>query len=190
MGELPSTGKASKLVFLACVFKLIVTIPTWAQQAKKTSFFEFLALANSTLTDWMLFIVATYVLLHYLGGHSTSCTHHVRKKRSHTSNASVSSPTSRSSKNSRSSTRSSGSNISMRSYSTHTSDSSTATSVIDRRTSISVPMEQFLRGRNEYFDTARGMVEGSFGELGGSGAWRLSVEHGGLFQSVSEHGLE
>ncbi|KAK6518619.1 hypothetical protein TWF506_005754 [Arthrobotrys conoides] len=176
-------SKAPKFaVFLACALKLAVTIPTWAQRARQTSFYEFLALANSTLTDWMLFIVATYVLLHYLRKHNTGSQ---QKRRRYTS---ISSNISTSSRRSGSSAWS-GSNITVRSNTSYMTLSSVTTSVIDRHTQASPPMEQFLKCRDEYFLTAKGMVEGSFGELGGARVWNSGAEYGRL-EALLEQSLE
>ncbi|KAF3082519.1 hypothetical protein TWF569_004063 [Orbilia oligospora] len=164
--------KNSRLaVFLACALKLAVTVPTWAQKARKKSFFEFLALVDSMLTDWMLFIVITYVLLHYLNKYGSN----KRKK-----GGRYSSTSSKISRSSGGSDRSicSGSSITIRSNASYMSLGSITTSVIDYHNDVSFSMEQFLKGRDEYFLTAKGMVEGSFGEIDGSRIWDSGVEYG------------
>ncbi|KAF3312560.1 hypothetical protein TWF173_007170 [Orbilia oligospora] len=168
---LSNVGKNARLVvFLACALKITVTVPTWAQKARKKSFFEFLALLDSMLTDWMLFIVITYVLLHYLNKYGTN----KRKK-----GGRYSSTSSKISRLSGGSDRSMcGSNITIRSNASYMSLGSITTSVIDRHNDVSFSMEQFLKGRDEFFLTAKGMVEGSFGEIDSSRVWDSGVEYG------------
>lgn len=57
---------------------------------------------------------------------------------------------------------------------------SATASVTDRDNQISLPMEQFLKGRDEYFITVKGMVESSFDEYRGTRVWDSGFECGRL----------
>ncbi|KAK6515774.1 hypothetical protein TWF281_004364 [Arthrobotrys megalospora] len=175
-------NKNPKLVVLfVCAIKLAITIPIWAEKASQTSFLGLLELANSTLTDWMLFIFAAYALLQYIGGYGV-CSH--RRARRHTSTSSVVSRSSRWSGSSIGSSHSSdsGDNRSVSSVSSVSSVrssgyyansetssfsfTSATTSVIEHRTRISIPMDRFLfGGRDDSFRSALGMLEGNLGVL-------------------------
>ncbi|KAK6342494.1 hypothetical protein TWF718_007897 [Orbilia javanica] len=164
-----STNTVRSVVFLACAVKLVATIPTWARKARKISFFDFLALTNSTLTDWMLFIVATYILLYYIGKSKG-------RPRRRPRHGYAPTPSTRSD-----ASIFSGSDVTAGSDASHLASDPAAEPVIDNsHTQVTYPMEQFLRGRDEYFLTARGMIEGSFDGFGraSAAAWNSGVEYG------------
>ncbi|KAK6331460.1 hypothetical protein TWF730_004542 [Orbilia blumenaviensis] len=166
-------------VSAACGLKLAIMIPIWAQKASKTSFLDFLAFANTMLTDAMLFFFAAYALIHYLRGYNL-CSHQRKRMDASSTTSTISGLSAGNIRSIRSTRSDSGGSRSSRTSipSTTTSIASTTASIVDHRTRISIPMSTFLRGQDDYFGTARGMVEGNFGEFGGAQFTDTTLDHG------------